>query len=234
MKRIGIVGGAGPLASSLLLNNVIQECYRQGCTGSGDIPHITLVNYPFDFESCIHSSLCPESYASIAIQKSVDILEQAHADIVAIACNTLHLFVPHVKLDAAQLVDITHTTLHMALEKKLSSLLLLGSSRTMHSELYQKQNIACSIPAENDQIAIKGIIQNVLAGAVLAQDALLLHEIIARHEQTTCCDGVILGCTELSVLAQAHPHQLVHGRKPGVRVLDTIEILAKTLVEKAL
>ena len=43
MKKLGIIGGAGPLASALLYETLIQESYALG----RQVPEIVLINYPF-------------------------------------------------------------------------------------------------------------------------------------------------------------------------------------------
>jgi aspartate racemase len=234
MKRIGIVGGAGPLASSLLLKNIVSDCYQRDGGSSEKIPHITLVNYPFDFDACMKSSLEPHSYASSALQETIDVLEYGKVDLLAIACNTLHLFLPYVRIKNAKLVDISHAVLQKALDNKLSKILVLGSPRTMQSELYRQGGISCVLPLDEHQYIVKEVIQRVLAGQVLVDDAKTIRSIIELGERQHLCDGVVLGCTELSVLAQTYPQILSHLCQDRVVVLDTVRILAQTLIQESL
>jgi aspartate racemase len=234
MKKIGIIGGAGPLASSLLLKNIVTDCYQQDCTSSGAFPYITLINYPFDFDACMKSSLAPDSYASSALQETIDVLEHGNVDLLAIACNTLHLFLPYVRIKNAKFIDISHAVLQKALECNLSKVLVLGSPRTMQSELYQQKGISSVLPSDAHQRVVKEIIQRVLAGQVLVDDAKEVRFIIELAEREQLCDGVILGCTELSVLAQAYSQILSHLCQDRVVVLDTVRILAQKLIQESL
>jgi aspartate/glutamate racemase len=231
MRSIGIIGGAGPLASSLLLKNVIQECYRQGCKSSGDLPHIVLVNYPFDFDACMQSQLSAKGYASIALQQLVDQLERENVTTLVIACNTLHLFLPYVQRKHAKLIHMVQAVLDQAKSHGLQRLLILGSPRTMQSCLYDQDISSYMTPSEEHQKSIKKIIQRILSGILLKNDAKALRSIISKSYKQQPFEGVVLGCTELSVLHQLHP---LSSKKSHVIVLDSVYIVAQLLAKEAL
>ena len=47
-KTIGIVGGAGPIASSFLYSTILEICQKQyKANDYSDFPEIILVSYPF-------------------------------------------------------------------------------------------------------------------------------------------------------------------------------------------
>ena len=96
MKKIGIIGGAGPEAGSLLFNMIIRKLQSEGKHNDHDFPEIHLLNYPFYF--AINSTL-KEELLREQLKEALNKLEKNNVDIIALACNTLHALIPqHNKL----------------------------------------------------------------------------------------------------------------------------------------
>src|SRR5690242_11483694 len=88
---LGIVGGAGPMASVLLYKKIIENCQtKYNCKADADFPKIWIVNYPF-------SPMLEEADSDKNRPKLVAELEDAlmsltclSAKRIGIACNTIH------------------------------------------------------------------------------------------------------------------------------------------------
>jgi len=233
MKKIGIIGGAGPLASSLLLENIVHECYKQGCKNETEFPEVILLNHPFSIDLCTQCTKDNRPLICNVLQSCVDRLVSDGAQLLAVACNTFHLFLDRVDTGNSRFVSIVHVALEAAQEQKLSRILVLGTSLTLRNGLYHHPTIECMVPAEEDHGVIEGIINRILAGKVIEEDALLLCSIIENLQQKYFFDGVVLGCTELPVLHKKHL-LCVPGTQKKVVFLDTINLLAQRLVKEAL
>lgn len=233
MKKIGIIGGAGPLASSLLIKNIVAECYAQGCKNSCELPEIVLINYPFSFEECMKDPHNKNGYATVILQKLVNRLNGMDVELLVIACNTLHLFLPHVCIDRSKLVHIVHAVASKIQELQLSKLLVLGSPLTTQSKLYDNKNYNCFYLDAEKQKHITTIIKNILRGIVSRDDMRIMRSIIEEEFMHLKLDGVILGCTELPVLYQAYREDMESWYGDKIVVLDTINVLAKILVEES-
>jgi aspartate racemase len=233
MKKIGIIGGAGPFASALLLKNIVQELYKQGCKSESEFPEILLVNHPFNITMC--TTLNKQDDKPIicsVLQSCTDELLKQNVELLAIACNTFHLFAESINTQDAQLVHIAQATLEQAKKLELSRLLILGTSLSLTNHLYLAEEIECIPTPPLDQKKVDRIIFRILSGKILMRDALVLRCIIDSLTKKFNCDGVVLGCTELPVL-NSH-FQLVKNRgNKGPVVLDTLQILAQKLVSES-
>ncbi len=205
MKRsIGIVGGAGPIAGALLLGQIIQICQEKyGCKEDQDFPLIKLISFPFD--QMLTDS--PSAKVAMQLQGILETFDKDGIELVSVACNTLHGFLPNLDQYEFEFVSIIDDTQRDAL--------ILCTSTSRRNQVYQGIYPGIDIQAEVD-----AIIDRVLTGAVLEKDAGRIIEIIKPYKH------YILGCTELSVINEKYP------LKGGV--IDPLKILAEHLSSKAL
>ncbi|MBS0629268.1 MAG: aspartate/glutamate racemase family protein [Verrucomicrobia bacterium] len=205
MKKLGIIGGAGPLASALFYETMVHECYRLG----RPLPEIVLLNYPF----MRTSKVLNEELSSCVVA-----LEKGGADAAVLVCNTLHLELEKIEQKNVHFFSIPELVLGQV--KKGDRLLLLATEHTCRSCLY---GFNISLPSSEGQKVVNRVIENVLEGKITLEDAQLLEQLIANFPEEI--DGVILGCTDLPVL---HHHFPLHCEKP---IYDSVKIPAKTILE---
>jgi aspartate racemase len=220
MKKLGIIGGAGPLASALLYETLIQESYARKCS----IPEIVLINYPFTRGLSLEESKENEKAIHKELNYCIQILKESGVELGILACNTLHLFLNQYSRLSIQFCHLPEIVIQAAREKKHHRLLILGTQNTCRSHLYQLAGIQAIYPSLQDQEALDAIIDRVLEGKILKQDSLLASQTIERALQRNDFDGVVLGCTDFPVLHHRFPIRSV---KP---IYDSIKIPAKTLV----
>lgn len=202
MLKIGIVGGAGPMAGAALYTTIIrnlQKTYK--CKEDGDFPEIILVSYPFSKMIEEGSSNVNKNKIKQELQTAIDTLSRARADIVAIACNTLHYFTDSINWNGMQPINIIDVTVEYAIARKPKSVLILGTPTTVASKLYEKKGINAVYPTKEQQEAVTKIIQNILSGSITKQDSNYISNISSSSES----EYTILGCTELSVLFNSYP-----------------------------
>ena len=94
MKKIGLIGGAGPEAGALLLKNIIQAYQEKGSWEDHHFPRIMLLSYNF---SPMLESNKNQSHIINELQSAVDIINNSKNEVIGIACNTLHSFVDNMQ-----------------------------------------------------------------------------------------------------------------------------------------
>lgn len=113
-KTIGIVGGAGPLAGAYLLERILLLSNRNyGCYRDADFPKVFLLSFPFS------EMLGPNveiGQVQKELKEALETLRKNGADILAIACNTLHAF-----LEKEEGEDLIHLPRVLAEEGMLSN-----------------------------------------------------------------------------------------------------------------
>lgn len=220
MKKLGIIGGAGPLASALLYETLIQESYALG----RQIPEIVLINYPFTRGLSLDEGKKNEELLQDELRYCIKILVNTGVEIGVLACNTLHLFLRQLPQSPLQFHYLPELVVDAAKEKKHHRLLILGTQNTCRSRLYQLAEIQAIYPSSQDQKLIDGVIDRLLEGKILKSDSLLVTQVVAKTSLLNDFDGVVLGCTDFPVL---HHHFPISSVKP---IYDSIKIPAKTLI----
>lgn len=218
MKKIGIIGGAGPEAGSLLFNMIIRKLQSEGKFNDHDFPEIHLLNYPFYFT--INSTL-KEELLREQLKEALNKLEKNNVDIIALACNTLHALVPkHDKL-----INMVNCTIDNLKENNIKKALFLGTSYSVKFKLYQNQNIEIIYPDEEEQIFIDDLINLILKNTYTYSDYNKLKEIIFSSKYSSI-ESTILGCTELSVLYSKYNEKCEF-------ITDPLDILANKLLKSS-
>src|SRR5690348_2579881 len=87
MKKLGIIGGAGPLASALFYETLVYESYRLRYP----LPEILLLNYPFSRGLTPQESQENGVMVREELLHCLKVLEEAGAEVGILVCNTLHL-----------------------------------------------------------------------------------------------------------------------------------------------
>ena len=138
---IGIIGGAGPLASALLYQMIIEEHYRRKQRECKcPLPEILLFNHGFirgltaDESAANHTCLCSE------LKECIRLLRKAGATRICIACNTLHSFLPKIlRTDLIHLPQRVISALH---QQKTVKAGVLSTETTKQAGLYSDPTIA--------------------------------------------------------------------------------------------
>ncbi len=216
-KTIGIVGGAGPQAGAYLLERIFTlSAVKYGCYRDADYPKVILISFPFS------EMLCPEMEVNKLCQELQICLEQLRsngASVLAIACNTLHIFL-NGKEDLSDLVHLPRILVEeVSLQEALP--LVFCTSTSKRFAIHQKF-LPCVYPDEQTQQEVDGIIDQVLKGSEKMAIINRLQALIERQTAKT----VILGCTELSIYA---PQLSV----PDKQIIDPLELMAQKVLQKS-
>lgn len=232
---IGIVGGAGPMASSLLYVNII-EYYQKNFKAKEDhdFPLISIVSYPFSSMISVKDSGEYSNHIIKDLQSAVNMLLRNKSQVIGIACNTLHSYQQNIDFGSAKFISIIDSTVERLKSESISKALLLGTPTTIKNNLYSNnKKVEIAYPSIVNQKRITDIIYNILAGEYKDQDMQDLYEIIIQESKSHRINHVILGCTELPVLYRKFKEISILLEDQNIKIYDTIAILAESLIKAA-
>lgn len=227
---LGIIGGAGPMAGVLLLQKIIQICQEKyHCQEDDDFPYIVLLSYPFT------DSLISEDNANLAKRQLTTCLKRLDEDgvkIVAIACNTLHEYLDGsaYNFQFVHMIQETAKVIHL---HPVTESFVLCSMTAARCKLHQKY-FNCIYPDEDLQLEIYKLMNKILAGNHCREDSIQLaaqlNAQLALIENKDNNVGLVLGCTEFSVLNNQFPLHL-HGIDKRFTIFDPNQIVAEKICE---
>ncbi len=156
-------------------------------------------------------------------------LEALGCTVLAMPCNTAHARVEEVRerLARARIVDMPRETAAFLHDLGCTNVGVLATDGTLAARVYQdalaEEALAVVVPPDESQREVMGIIYDgVKAGRPVPQeDVLGMLDAVAAAG----CDGVVLGCTELSVLSTPARHR-------GAPVVDALDVLAWRCVQE--
>lgn len=223
-KTIGIVGGAGPEAGALLTKKIIGVCQKEyGCVSDRDFPKIILISTPFSQMLKPGSFFQKEAKVASELSASLNFLEKGGADLLCIACNTLHAFLE--KNDQKKkLVDLTKAA-EPYLRETSGKTLVLCTSTSVEKRVYEFP--LAIYPNRKEQELVDKTIDRVLSGKYSANDGVRIKALIAlKKSADPTIQKVLLGCTEFSVLFDKFPINL-----NGITIVDPIDLVTKKICQ---
>ncbi len=229
MKTIGVLGGMSSVASAeyyRLLNEGVNA--RLGGYASAE-----LLLYNVDFaviEACIkdeHYDLAADYLAERARR-----LERGGAEFLVLATNTLHRVAADieaaVEIPFVHIVDVTADAASGAGVDRLG---LLGTGPVMQAEFYRSRfaehGIEVLAPSQGDQAVVHRVIFEELTHGRLEDDSRAQYLRIMRELVAGGAQGIVLGCTEISLLVS--PADI-----PEIQLFDTTALHVDRAVELSL
>jgi len=167
-----------------------------------DYPKYVLYNCPlrwFD-ETWVVDELLVKNDLLEWLQK----LKAMWADIIWIACNTLHIYNQDIikSLPDVHFVSIINSVIQRCLTEKIKKVLVLSSSTTKEIWLYtknlEKNNIEAISVNNKEQEILDNVIEAVMAWHESQKENNELNNIIEKY-MTQEIEWVILWCTELPI-----------------------------------
>ncbi|WDV46729.1 amino acid racemase [Clostridiaceae bacterium M8S5] len=196
-KTLGIVGGMGPLATSILFKKIIYNT-----DAKTDQEHLNIiinnnVSIPDRTRYILGEGISP---VNDLIATSIN-LEKSGADYLIMPCNTAHCFYEEIasNINIPFLNMIEETAIYIAKNFKAKEVGLLATEGTyisrVYEDLFTKYNIDIITPSRCNINKIMRFIYGIKASVdVELQD---FYDVKNELEQKGA-DIFILGCTELS------------------------------------
>lgn len=224
-KTIGIIGGMGPLATVDLFEKIIRLTDAQ--TDQQHIPILIDNNtqIPDRTEAILRAGQDPTAQLVTSARK----LEAMGADLLAIACNTAHHFLPQVQSAVdIPVLDMVSLLAKELLQRGISCCGLLATDGVLQSELYSRTldrfGIKTCLPSPKNQQALMDYIYYSIKAGDFHRNR---DEFVGVLRSLLDSDAqiLVLACTELPLAFSCF-----HLDFPAV---DPTAILAKQLVLQA-
>lgn len=223
MKKLGVIGGLGPMATAYFL-----ELLTQMSQAETDQEHMEILMHSKPSIPDRTSYILGKSTES-PLRDMVEIgreLRAAGAEEIAIPCITAHYF--HNELEDQIGIPVLHAIRETALylqHEKIEAVGILATDGTVMSGLFQKEfaqyGITALIPSKGDQALVMDIIYHQVKMG--KRGNLLQLERVADSLREQGAQVNLLGCTELSLLKR--DFVLPAG------YLDVMEVLARRAVK---
>lgn len=229
MKVIGLIGGMS-WESTVPYYRLINEGVKARL---GGLHSAKIVLYSVDFaeiERLQHRGEWDEAGALLA--DAARALERAGADFVVLCTNTMHKVAPAIEAAVAipllHIADPTAAPIHQA---GLSCVGLLGTRFTMEQDFYRarltdRHGIDVVIPDDDDRALVHRVIYEELCLGRVEEASRLAYRDVIQRLVAQGAQGVILGCTEISML--------VGVEDAAVPLFDTTGLHAAAAVQVAL
>ena len=224
MKKLGIIGGMGSMATVDLMKKIVS--FTPADIDQDHIPMIIDNNtqIPARIEAIIGKGVSPVP----ALVRSAIQLECMGADVLMMACNTVHYFyeevVQYVRIPMLNMINETAKEVKRLGLKKVG---LLATHGTYVSKLYdnalEQFGVSLSIPDDAGVKHIADLIAQVKRGQTIEIPDQIYSMIDDMEKQGA--QVFILGCTELPIAFAGWQN---------TKFLDPSEILARKAIEFAL
>ncbi len=159
------------------------------------------------------------------------LMEQAGADMIVIATNTMHKNVPEISEKIhIPIIHIAEATADALLENGVHTVGLLGTKYTMLEDFYKKRllekNLNVIIPDEDDVEIVNHVIFDELCLGIINDESRNAFSRIISLMKERGAEAVILGCTEIGLL--------ISQKDSVLPVYDTTVIHAETAARLAI
>ncbi|ADZ92615.1 aspartate/glutamate racemase family protein [Marinomonas mediterranea] len=229
MKTIGILGGMSWESTSLYYK-IINEDTKKALGGLNSAKILlSSVNFA-EIAALQHADNWP--MLGEVLSSEAQRLEQAGANFLVIATNTMHKLVPEIQAKCQlPILHIADKTAELIVESGYKKVAFLGTRFSMESEFYVKRlsanyGLEVLIPNEQDREIIHNVIYKELCqGKISASSKKHYLQIIEklRSEGAEC---VIAGCTEITLL--------IKQQDLAIPLFDTTQIHASAAAVNAL
>jgi len=229
MKTIGLIGGMS-WESSIEYYRIINETVKAKL---GGLHSAKSVMYSVDFaeiEALQHQGRWDEATAMMI--EAARHVEGGGADFIVICTNTMHKMADEVQEHAQiPLLHIADATAERIKVHGLQEIGLLGTKFTMEEDFYkgrlvEKHGLDVLIPSDEGREIVHRVIYDELCAGEIKPPSREQYRHIMEHLVERGAEGIILGCTEISLL--------VGDEDSRVPLFDTTKIHAEAAVEYAL
>lgn len=230
MKTIGLIGGMS-WESTAIYYRLMNEMVRERL---GGVHSARLLLWSFDFADIAERQHADDWAGATAMMvDAARKLEIGGAEALVICTNTMHKMADEVQAAVnIPLIHIADATAEAMKQAGVSKPILLATRFTMEQDFYRsrlndRHGIKAVVPDASGRGTVHRIIYDELVRGIVkdaSKDAYLGE--VARIRETNDVDGLIMGCTEITMLIGQSDFD--------VPVFDTTALHAKAAVDFAL
>lgn len=221
MKKLGVIGGMGPEATSFFYARVIARTKAECDQEHIDMVILSHATMP-DRTQAILSGAKDEFLT--AIKKDTSALEMLGVSNIAIPCNTSHYFLNEIQASTkVPVINMIEESVRAVIAEypKTKKIGIMGTDGTIKSGIYdrvcQKYGVVSAIPPEKIQKNVMSLIYDDIKTGKTGDTKKFDQAYNSLMKQE--CDAIILACTELSVFKE-------YNRVPE-NCIDAMDILVK-------
>ena len=219
MITLGILGGLGPAASCYFYDMLVRLC---PATCDQDHPDVLLYSKASIPDRSAYLLGHGESPLP-ALQEGIRLLERAGAKVIAVPCATAHHFHSEMQevtdVPVLNMLEITAKALRNEGVTRAALLATEGSYVSgAFAAALEGEGIATLLPTREGRAALMDVIYGIKSGRMPGTEVL---EALAAPLIALGAEKVILGCTELSLFAQAGLPEIY---------IDAMRVLAEELL----
>ena len=230
MKTLGLIGGMSWESTAIyyrLLNEIVRERL-------GGLHSARLLLWSFDFTEIAERQHAGDwQGAGALLVEAARKLEAGGAEGLLICTNTMHKVADDVQAAISiPLIHIADATGHAVVEAGVKRPALLATRFTMEQDFYkgrlaQKYGLEPIVPGQAGRDMVHKVIYDELCQGIVNADSHTAYvEEVGRMRRDDRVDGVIMGCTEITML--------IGERDFDIPVFDTTRIHAEAAVDFAL
>lgn len=229
MKTIGLLGGMSWQSSVHYYQNINSEV--NSTLGGLHSAKIVLNSVDFQYIAALQQEGNWHDLG-LVLALAAKSTEKAGADFLVICTNTMHKVIDEISQSISiPILHIADATAERLLADNVKRVGLLGTAFTMEQDFYRRRisekfGIDVVTPNEKDRAFVHRVIYQELCQGIIKEDSRERYLRIIDKLAEDGCDGVVLGCTEISLL--------VKQGQTDVTLYDTTEIHAKAAVKMAL
>lgn len=205
MKTIGLLGGMSWESTQVYYRELNQQINQQ----LGGLHSAKIIMSSVDFAS-IEQLMSLSDWANISqiLTKHCQTLEQAGADFILIATNTMHKLAPEIQQGIAiPLLHIADTVGQEVQKQNIDKVGLLGTLFTMEQDFYRTKleqtfSIKTLIPNSESRVTINQIIFDELCQGKFTDQSKKHYLSVIDELSKQGAEAIILGCTEIGLLVQ--------------------------------
>ena len=228
-KTIWILGWMWPGASAEMYSKIIKYCQHEyWAVQDNDYPQIIINSITLDWFD--ETWIVDEKLVKIQLIEWIKVLEKAWADLIIIACNTVHIFYREMQ-DAVNIpiFNIIEETKNELVKNNYKTIWILSSQSTrdfwLYKNLLEKNNINTIVTTKEQQEKANKIIENVMWWTQNQNDTIILKRVI-NDMVKKWAEAIVLWCTELPLaINQIHTDYVL---------FDTMDIIVKKSVDFSL
>ena len=213
-KKLGILGGMGPLATYTLYRNIIENT-----PASSDQEHIDMV--------ILNASRIPDRTAGILGRKESPLpylldalknLEVCGCDLIAVPCNTSHYYYDQMQEGCkVKILNMPDLTAEALAESGIREVYLMATEATVKTGVYQRffdlRGVGILTPRDEEIAEMMRVIYDIKAGG--APELSKLEEMARQYGLP-----VVLGCTEFSAV-----------KFKSIKCIDAMNVLQEKILE---
>lgn len=227
-RAIGVLGGMGPYATAHLYRCLLEESrLLSGSVQDNEFPNIIINS--LSLSGSDELGVPPTKDVLGQLHRGVTVLQKSGADIVVIACISAHSMIRALRSGTTiPILDAVFETMQAMRDARIRDVLLLTSYVGYKEPIWQTGasiGITYHLPKKSDRQDITRVIMKCMEGNNTVAAARLLERIIRQYTSDNSVSAVILGCSELSMLAGK-----IHGQPT---IYDPMRLVARKAVQYA-